>query len=435
MEEKMYEYQTPLFYDYQTILEASGFHRKYFALFNALDLSGIPDRIYNGPGRKPYSTHAMIRAFVVKHLEELKSVPKLIAFLDSHPMLTEMCGLSMTSIPDESQFYRFLDKMKNSSLENLHHKTNKELIRLGIVSLDQFATDSKPVMAATKHNNLKNPNRSKDKNKKIRRNPQATLGYYSHVKRDDGSKKIECFWGYRTHVIVSKEGIPLVSATLPNNQKDHYVAMRLIRKLKRIYKFKRGAIFIADSAYDVRSVYNLIVKELKCKAYIPLNPRSTKEPETCGPGGAPLCEADIEMYYHGTWTEGPIQRVKYRCPLKCSKKIAAQYPGGCPVNKECFSQGKAYGCTSYLDVTDDPRKQVPRKTEGFKKTYKERIVVEQYFSRLGDREVDQTTHYKLRRVKNQMSIAHLCASLIALAAVNLGCKEKIRCYRTFALAA
>jgi len=431
----MYEYQTSLLYNYQAILEASGFYRKYYAIFNALDLSGIPDRTYNGPGRKPYSTHAMIRAFVVKHLEEIKSVPKLIIFLDAHPMLTEMCGFSMASIPDESQFYRFLDKMKNSYLENLHHKTNKELLRLGIVSLDQFAIDSKPVMAATKHNNPKNPYRSKDKNKKIRRNPQATLGYYSYVKRDDGSKKIECFWGYRTHVIVSKEGIPLVSATLPNNQKDYHVAKRLIRKLKRIYKFKKGAIFIADSAYDVRGVYNLIVKELKCKAYIPLNPRNTQEPKTFGPGGAPLCDADIEMYYSGAWTEGPRQRVKFRCPLKCSKKIAAQYPDGCPVNKKCFSQGKAYGCTSYLDVTDDPRKQVPRKTEGFEKTYKERIVVEQYFSRLGDREVDQTTHYKLRRVKNQMSIAHLSASLIALAAVNLGCKEKIRCYRTFALAA
>ncbi len=69
-----------------------------------------------------------------------------------------------------------------------------------------------------------------------------------------------------------------------------------------------------------------------------------------------------------------------------------------------------------------------------KKTVEKRIVVEQYFSRLGDREVEQTTHYKLRSVKNQMTIAHLSQSLVALAAVNLNRFDKIRCFRTFAYA-
>jgi len=93
---------------------------------------------------------------------------------------------------------------------------------------------------------------------------------------------------------------------------------------------------------------------------------------------------------------------------------------------------KRHGCTKYLDVTDDARSQVPRNSTFFKETYKQRIVVEQHFSRLGEREVEQTTHYKLLVVKNQMTIAYLSMSLIALAAAQLQCPEKIRCYRTFA---
>ncbi len=41
----MYLYQTSLLYNYQAIIEAPEFHKKYYALFNALDLSDIPDEI------------------------------------------------------------------------------------------------------------------------------------------------------------------------------------------------------------------------------------------------------------------------------------------------------------------------------------------------------------------------------------------------------
>ncbi|MBU4212576.1 MAG: hypothetical protein KKD33_08325, partial [Verrucomicrobia bacterium] len=45
----------------------------------------------------------------------------------------------------------------------------------------------------------------------------ATLSYYSYQQVDGKKDNFIFFWGYRTHVIVSKEGIPLVSVTLPNN--------------------------------------------------------------------------------------------------------------------------------------------------------------------------------------------------------------------------
>ena len=354
----MQNFQFSLFYDYNAIILSSDFYRKYDALFSVLDLSGFPD-INTEVGRTGYSRHAILRALIVKHLEEIKSIPRLIEFLDAHPMLTEMCGFTMGCLPDESQFYRFIKEVPNGRIQEIQVRINKILIGKGIATLDTFIIDSKPVKAATRENNHKNPNRNTtDKHKKPRRNPQATLHYYSYQKKTDGTKTFEFFWGYRTHVITSLEGIPLVETTLPNNRTDAKVAKTLIKKLKRLYKFKRGSFFIGDSAYDERDIYDFIIDQLKCKAFIPINPRNTQEPKIFGPHCTPLCDAGLEMLVDGTWREDNRDRVKFRCPIKSKRKHPVKIPKTCPVNHPRYTEGAAYGCTKYLDVTDDARSRV-----------------------------------------------------------------------------
>ncbi len=422
----------PLFYNLQEIIQQSDFHRKYDLLFRALPLSQFPE--WNTKvGRTGYSRHAMLRALIIKHLEQIKSIPRLIEFLDAHPVLTEMCGFKMSSIPDETQFYRFQKDTPNSMFEKTHLEVNRNLVDQGIASLDTFIMDSKAVMAATRENNCKNPNRNiRDKNRKPKRNPEATLGYYSHQKIA-GQKQYTLFWGYRTHVIVSKEGIPLVEKTLPNNITDAEVARKLIKKLKRCFRFKKGSIFIADAAYDVNELYNLILNQMKSQAFIPLNPRGKQDDKILGPNNRPLCDAGLEMKSDGVWNEGQKTRAKFRCPIIVGKKGSKDYPDSCPIDNPRFSEAKAYGCTKYLDITNDARSQVQRDTDIYKKIYLKRQVVEQYFSRLGDLEAEQTTHYRLRIVQNQMTIAHLSMSLVAAAAgILLKQPDKIRCYRTFA---
>lgn len=83
--------QLSFFYNYRTVVAASGFCRKYHAIFSALDLSSFPGT-NEGSGRAGYSHPAILRALIAKHLEEIKSAPRLIGFPDAHPMLTEMCG-------------------------------------------------------------------------------------------------------------------------------------------------------------------------------------------------------------------------------------------------------------------------------------------------------------------------------------------------------
>jgi hypothetical protein len=426
----MHRFQLSLFYDLQVFIQASDFHRKYYTLFQALDLSPLGDR-NDGVGRDGFSRHAMLRALIVKHLEQIKSIPRLLEFLDAHPVLADLCGFQIGSFPDETQFYRFQQELPNAILQEIHTHLNTMLIEHGVVSLDQFVLDSKPVMAATRENNFKNPNRNtRNKHKTPKRNRQATLSYYSCQVVNGKKENLIFFWGYRTHVIVSKEGICLVELTLPNNITDSKVAKRLIRELKRRYGSQKGAIFLADKAYDEKELYTFIVDQIKGQPFIRVNPRNQKQAPTMGPHNCPLCPAGLEMKSCGMTLEDHRTRIKFRCPIKASKKFAVNYPQGCPVNDPHFT---GYGCTRYLDITDDARSRVPRDSKRFKEKIKERQVVEQYFARLGDREAEQTTHYALKSVRNQMTLAHLSLSLVAVAAaLILKQPEKMRSFRTFA---
>ena len=130
-------FQCSIFYDYQIILLSSNFYRKYDTLFSALDLTGFPDKNISG-GRTGYSRHAILRALIIRHLEEIKSIPRLIEFLDTHPVLTEMCSFTMGALPDESQFYRFTKETPNGIIQKIHHKINKVLIEKNLVKLDIF---------------------------------------------------------------------------------------------------------------------------------------------------------------------------------------------------------------------------------------------------------------------------------------------------------
>ena len=135
----------------------------------------------------------------------------------------------------------------------------------------------------------------------------------------------------------------------------------------------------------------------------------------------------------GRCQEQKRQGIKFRCPLKMSKKVAGKYNHVCPANHPSFHTGKCSGCTKYIDVTNDARARVPRDSKEYKETFKTRQVVEQYYSRLGDREAEQTTHYSFLAISNQMTIAHLTASLVAVAAaIILEQPDRMRCWRTFA---
>jgi hypothetical protein len=427
--------QLSLFYDYQGILDSSSFHRKYDALFRAFDLA-YGGREHPELGRKGYPNSAYLKALIFKQSEQIKHVSDLRRKLDSYPVICMMCGFEPGKLPDASQFSRFLSGTRVSEIEETLHRSAKLLIENGHASADVVIGDSKPVKAYTKHNNPKNPNRSLDKTKKIRRNPAASLGYYSYIKQPsaDFHKHFSFFWGYRTHVLISREGIVLVEITKPNNVADKTIVKALLRKLKRVYGQRKGRKIILDAAYDFNDIYNFIAAEMKAKPYIALNPRYKNPVENFDPMGRPICEARLSMKFSGTTREEKRVRMKYRCPIKtASKKERQELPGECPISHSLFSTGKCYGCTAYVDTNGEERSSVQRLSKNFKDTFKLRTGVERYFSRLGPREFEDTTLCDYRSVRNQMTIAHLTLNLVAVAAtIVLGQPAKIRCHKTFA---
>jgi len=426
--------QFQLFFDYQSILDSSSFIRKYDALFRAFDMVyTAPD--YSPLGRNGYPKSAFFKSLIYKQSEQIKFTTDLIRDLESRPAICMLIGFTPGELPAESQFSRFLSSTNNSEIESLMHTAASMLIESGQVTTDILIGDSKPIRANTRHNNPKNPSRSLDKTRKIKRNPAATLGYYSYIKQPsaDKEKQLAFFWGYRTHVLVSREGVVLAEVTKPNSVSDSDAAKSLMRKVKRIYGQKKNRKIILDAAYDSNDIYNFIVDEMKSQAFIALNTRYKEPVANFDQQGVPVCDAQLSMKYCGTANEEHRSRIKYRCPIKGgSKKELAELPTECPVGHPLFTRGKCYGCTAYLDINGDARAQVQRQSKRFKDTYALRTEVERYFSRLGPREFEDTTLYNYRAIRNQMSIAHLTLNLVAVAAtIVLKRPDKIRCYKTF----
>ena len=333
--------QLSLFYDYQGILEASSFHRKYDALFLAFDkVNDKPD--FPERGRKGYPRSAYLKALIFKECEKIKTVADLLRRLNSHPAISMMCRFDPGKLPDPTRFHEFLKSVNNSDIHEMLHKAAKLLIDKGLVSTDVVIGDSKPIKANTKHNNPKNPNRSLDKKKKIKRNPAATLGYDSYIKQSAEGRKRQFayFWGYRTHVLVSKEREVLVETTKPNNVTDKNVTKSLMHKLKRVYGQRKGRKFIFNTAYDYNEVYKFIIDEMKSKTFIPINPQYKKPIGNFTAAGVPICEGGLTMKYAGLCENDKRLRFKYRCLITAgSKKERRELPESYPVEHEKFNSG------------------------------------------------------------------------------------------------
>jgi len=418
----------------QDVLADNQVLQRIHRIFTSLVLADFANRRYRR-GRKGYGRHPLLRALILRHYLHIRFISTLRDQLMASSELAILCGFRPGKIPDQSVFYRFLTDTPNAHLQQLVEASAQGLIEQGAIPARIIIGDSKPICACTRDNNPKNPGRNLNSDQgPPPRNPRATVSYYSYLKvpADQGDKKqFTWFWGYRTHAIITVEGVCLVETTEPNNRTDATVVKKLLKRLKRRYGTQKGKIFIGDSAYDEKALYNLLVDQMHMQAFIPINPRNTQErtDKDFDEFGVPVCPSGLTMTFTGRCTETHRVRLKYRCPVKTDKTVADPCGNACPINDPHFT---GYGCTRYVDVTRDARSQVPRHTDLFKKTYKLREGVEHYFARFGDCEVEKTGHYLFRSIKNQMTLGHLMLNLVAVAAVALGRPENLRCRRTFA---
>ena len=252
-------------------------------------------------GRKPFSHQSLIKAIIFKNLNGLSSLSDLSTALKNNPSAAIRCGFNnLRPLPSVQRYSEFLRNKNNSALQKIRIQLVHELISLGLIRGNYLSTDSGPVLAKARENNLKTNVKDRfHKERILKGDPDARLGVMVTFSRS--RKEISYFWGYRNHVITdAKEELPVWEATKPANVQDSVMFIPLF--MQKEFHFNIHAV-MADGIYDTASILDYITNELKARPRIARNPRNTKDPpeRTFSKAGNPFCDAQLEMLARGTF--------------------------------------------------------------------------------------------------------------------------------------
>ena len=304
--------------------------------------------------------------------------------------------------------------MDNAALKEIMAAQVKKLYEMGIVDASFIGLDSTPVMANTKQNNPKSFAKNKfSKENHPKSDPDCALGVHS-ASNQHNERRYEFYWGYKSHVLVDCiSGLPLYELTTPGNVADPAVAAEILAAADQTISLKECA-FLADKGYDVKSIYNIVKSVYEGEAFIPLNPRGTKDLKAL-PAGDPVCEAGLAMHKDGKTTDKGRTRQKYCCPFRQSKT------GVCPCNHKNWNNGKKNrGCTKYKTVPNDYRLSIDRECLRFKRIYALRTECERYNSRFKSTGQERLWVRNGTSAANLNTLAHISALTVALTAVLHG---------------
>ena len=383
----------------------------YDKLFSSLDFT-LPRA---ATGRRGFPKEAMVCAFIVMKCEGFSQITDLADYLDNNRLIAHYCGFNiMEPLPSYWTYDRFLKKMDNAALKEIMAAQVKKLYEMGIVDASFIGLDSTPVMANTKQNNPKSFAKNKfSKENHSKSDPDCALGVHS-ASNQHNERRYEFYWGYKSHVLVDCiSGLPLYELTTPGNVADSSVAAEILAAADQTIPLKECA-FLADKGYDVKSIYNTVKTVYEGEAFIPLNPRGTKDLKAL-PAGNPVCEAGFAMHKDGKTTDNGRTRQKYCCPFRQSKT------GVCPCNHKTWNNGKKNrGCTKYKTVPDDYRLSIDRSCLCFKRTYALRTECERYNSRFKSTGQERLWVRNGTSAANLNTLAHISALTVALTAVLHG---------------
>ena len=403
--------------------------RKYDLLFSVINTSLLEEASCRG--RPPFPRPALLRALLCKNVRCFPSLTELVTELNEHSTLSAKCGFDPSkSTPSVERFSSFLHDTPNQTLQIIRINLVKQLA--GEITFKYLSADSCPIEANVKENNLKTIARDRfDKTKIPKGDPDCRLGTIVTFP-SPAQKKIEYFWGYRNHVINDAlSELPIHEITKPANVGESPLLIPHLKEIVSTYNLNPDhqiEAFIADAAYDSVQNFEFIVNELKAKPIIAENPRN-KNPQDLklSRRGHPCCSTGFEMVSRGIFKDSKQDRIRHKfiCPIRGSKKFAKQHPI-CPWGHPKFLAGK--GCITYLRVNADDsiRKNIDRHSPEFKKLYSFRTSSERIFSRLLCIFMQYPTVRGLNATANLCTIAHITVLAVALTAVKIGQKDKIR---------
>ena len=383
----------------------------YDKLFSSLDFT-LPRA---ATGRRGFPKEAMVCAFIVMKCEGFAQITDLMDYLDNNRIIAHYCGFNIVEpLPSYWTYDRFLKKMDNAALKEIMAAQMKKLYEMGIVDASFIGLDSTPVMANTKQNNPKSFAKSKfSKENHPKSDPDCALGVHS-ASNQHNERRYEFYWGYKSHVLVDCiSGLPLYELTTPGNVADSSVAAEILAAADQTVSLKECA-FLADKGYDVKSIYNTVKTVYEGEAFIPLNPRGTKDSKALSAGN-PVCAAGLAMHKDGKTTDNGRTRQKYCCPFRQSKTSV------CPCNHKNWNNGKKNrGCTKYKTIPTDYRLSIDRSCLCFKRTYALRTECERYNSRFKASGQERLWVRNGASAANLNTLAHISTLAVALAAVLRG---------------
>lgn len=389
----------------------------YDELFLQLDFT-MP---HAATGRKGFPKEALLCAFIVMKCEGFSQISDLVDFLNCNLLIAYYCGFDITKpLPSYWTFDRFIRKLDHRVLQDIMGKQVQKLYELGILDASFIGLDSTPIAASTAQNNPKSFLKNKfSKDNQPKNDPDCALGVHT-ASNQHNEKNFEFYWGYKNHVLVDCiSGLPIWELTTPTNVTDSAVTERILAEANQIIPVSE-CTFIADKAYDVKAIYNLVRDVYQGDAVIPLNPRNTRNPKKL-PSGHPICDAGLAMNKDGKTTENGRTRQKFCCPFRQSKSSS------CPCNHKNWNNGKKNrGCTKYVTVPDDYRLSIDRDCLSFKRTYALRSECERYNSRFKASGQERLWVHNGNSAANLNTIAHIAALTIALVAVAAKRKSSYR---------
>lgn len=401
------------------------------ALFTSQSIAVFYDKLFlqldfklprAATGRKGFPKEALLCAFIVMKSEGFSQISDLVDFLNCNLLIAYYCGFDITRpLPSYWTFDRFIRKLSHQVLQNLMGKQVQKLYELGILDASFIGLDTTPVAASTAQNNPKSFLKSKfSKDNQPKNDPDCALGVHT-ASNQHNEKNFEYYWGYKNHVLVDCiSGLPICELTTPANVADSSITERILAEANQIIPVSE-CTFIADKAYDVKAIYNLIRNVYQGDAVIPLNPRNTRDPQKL-PSGHPICDAGLAMNKDGKTTDRGRTRQKFCCPFRQSKSSS------CPCNHKNWNNGrKNRGCTRYVTVPNDYRLSIDRDCLAFKRTYALRSECERYNSRFKASGQERLWVHNGNAAANLNSIAHIAALTVALAAVA---SKRISSYRS-----
>lgn len=381
----------------------------YSELFLHLDTTAVEETTAK-TGNPGYPKAALLCAFIVMKCEGFAQISDLVDYLENNHLIAHYCGFNITKdLPSYWTYDRFLKLLDNSVLQSLMQSTVLELVEHGVIDTSFIGLDATPVMASTCQNNRKSFVWDKFKpDNQPKADKDCRLGVHT-ASNQINERKFEYYWGYKNHVLVDCiTGLPICEMTTTANVADSTVTKDILSQTNSFLSIKE-CCFLADKAYDVKSIYNDVRTIYGGDCFIPLNLRNTKDPKKL-PVGNLLCDAGLAMWRCGKFSDNNRTRQKFCCPLKSSK--TAQ----CPCNHKNWNNGKKNrGCNKYVTLPDDYRLAISRDSVHFKSVYALRTECERYNSRFKSTGQERLWVRNFNSAQNLNSIAHISLLAIALA--------------------